>query len=64
MPTVYLCEIHDGDEDLLVELGSAEVEGEWNPFDDPKELMPNGADYGGGRLIVESEYDCAVGLVT
>lgn len=64
MPTVHLREVHEGDEDLLAQLGSAEVEGEWNTFDDPKESMLNGADYGGGRLIVELDEGPAIGVVT
>jgi RimJ/RimL family protein N-acetyltransferase len=64
LPIVHFREVRDGDESLLAELESPEVEGEWNTFDDPEESMLNGAHCGGGRLIVQLEDDSAIGLVT
>lgn len=64
VPTVYLRDVRDDDESLLTELASADVEGEWNTFDDPEESMLDGAHYGGGRLIIHLSGDVAVGIVT
>ena len=64
LPMVHFRQVRDGDETLLGELGSPEVEGEWNTFDDPKESMLNGANYGGGNLVVQLEDDYAIGVVT
>jgi RimJ/RimL family protein N-acetyltransferase len=64
LPSVNLREIRDGDESLLTTLGTPEVEGEWNSFDDPPEERLNGSHYGGGARIVEIGDGTPVGIVT
>lgn len=64
LPVIRLREIRSSDRSLIAELGTAEVEGEWNTFDDPPESMLSGANYGGGSLIVELPDETPVGVVT
>ncbi|MHB8379232.1 MAG: GNAT family N-acetyltransferase [Acidimicrobiales bacterium] len=64
LPEIRLRDVTGADRSLIHELNSADVEGEWNTFDDPPESMLSGANYGGGSLVVELPDDTPVGIVT
>jgi aminoglycoside 6'-N-acetyltransferase len=64
LPVIRLREITSDDRALLSKLGTAEVEGEWNTFDDAPESMLSGAYYGGGSLLIELLDETPVGVVT
>ncbi len=64
LPIVVLREIRETDADLLDVLGSPEVSGEWDRFDDPPEAMLSGAYYGGGSKIVQLTDGTPVGHVS
>ncbi|HEY5304648.1 MAG TPA: GNAT family protein [Acidimicrobiales bacterium] len=64
LPRVELREPRDEDADLLRELSSPEVLGEWDSFDDAPEQMLSGALYRGGTKVVERDDATPVGSVS
>ena len=64
LPSVGFRAILPSDMATIDVLISPEVEGEWNSFDDPRDEMLNGANYGGGSELVTLEGNNVVGIVT
>ncbi len=64
LPRVVLRDPRDTDAELLRELSSPEVLGEWDSFDDDPDEMLSGALYGGGTKIVEIDDATSVGSVS
>lgn len=64
LPIVVLREICETDVHLLQVLGSPEVSGEWDSFDESSEAMLSGAHYGGDSKIVELTDGTPVGSVS
>lgn len=64
LPRVVLRDPSPLDRDFLDLLGSHEVAGEWDSFDDPPEEMLRATDFGGGKQIVTLEDHTRVGCVS
>jgi RimJ/RimL family protein N-acetyltransferase len=63
LPPVSLREVRPQDAALVAQLGTREVAGPWDYFDDPPQELLRGHDYGGGWRVIEID-GVAVGSVS
>jgi len=64
LPRVILRDPLPGDREFLEFLGSPEVGGEWDSFDDPSEQLLRAQDFGGATQIVALDDATRVGCVS
>lgn len=64
LPTVHLRELRADDAGLIQRLGTREVSGPYDYFDDPPGELLRGQDYGGGWRVIEDQHHRAAGSVS
>ena len=64
LPRVILRDPTDGDQEFLDHLGTPEVGGDWDSFDDPPQELLRASDFGGATQIVTLDDETRVGSVS